>query len=159
MKLILALPVAGLIFSGLTFLPKTELSTPALSEPSPVVSTGPALWVNKSECYRNELIELHFSLPHPTTMGVMDPDGHFFYLVFPRENAMGKLTPLVTSEAFEQMETLLINPATLKADPYTYGVMENQPVFTQKGVYCFIFGENLHADDESALNIVRVHYR
>lgn len=159
MKLILALPVAGLIFSGLTFHPKTELSTPSTPEPAPRVSAGPTLWVEKSDCYRNEVIQLHFSLPHPTTMGVMDPDGHFFYLVFPQENTVGKLTPLVNSDAFEQMETLFINPATLKADPYIYGVTENQPVFTKSGVYRFILGDNLHVDDESDLNIVRVNYR
>ena len=158
MKLILALPAVGLLFTGLTIFPKTPHNSPSCA-PEAQKQERPALWIDKSECFKDETFELHFVLPHATTLGMIDPDGHFFYLVFPAECTSGKLTPLVSSEAFTQMRSLTICPATLKADPYQYGVLENQPVFTKSGVYRFILGENLHVDDESALNVVSVRYK
>ncbi len=158
MKLILALPAVGLLFSGLTFLPKS----PAISNtatPQAVEVLDSEIWANKSECFKNETFELHFAMPHATTLGVVDPDGKFFYLVFPAACTIGNLVPLMSSEDFEHCSTITINPATLKADPYTYGVIENQPVFTKSGVYRFMLGDNLHVDDEAALNIVSVRYK
>lgn len=157
MKLILALPAVGLLFTGLAISPRNSHNSPYCAQ-EPPTQERPALWVDKSECFRDESFELHFKLPHPTTLGVVAPDGHFFYLVFPAECTSGKLTPLVSSETFSQMRSLTIFPSTLKADPYQYGVLENQPVFTRSGTYRFILGENLHVDDESALNMVSVQY-
>ncbi len=56
------------------------------------------------------------------------------------------------------MKTLKISTGQLKADPYTYGVYENQPVFTCDGTYTFILGENLHVDDPALLSKVQVKY-
>ncbi len=158
MKLILALPAAGLLFSGLTFLP-TSPKTSDAATPKAAEVQSPEIWANKGECYKNETFTLYFSQPHASTLGVVDPDGKFFYLVFPAACAVGGLKPLMSSEDFEHCSSISINPATLKADPYTYGVMENQPVFTKSGVYRFVLGDNLHVDDEMALNIVSVRYK
>lgn len=155
MKLILALPAVGLLFSGLTILPNpSRLATPS----QPPVAAVPEVWTDKATCFKDETFDLHFAQPHANTLGVVDPDGHFFYLIFPEACTMGNLKPLMTSEVFVNCSTLTINPATLKADPYTYGVLENQPVFTKSGVYRFILGDDLHVDDEAALNIVAVRY-
>jgi hypothetical protein len=156
MKLILALPAVGLLFSGLTIIPKADFHTTAL----PTVSSPevPEVWVEKRAFFKDEAFDLHFAMPHATTLGVVDPDGKFFYLVFPEACTTGNLKPLVTSEKFGSMATVTICPATLTADPYTYGVLENQPVFTKSGVYRFVLGDNLHVDDEKALNIVSVRY-
>jgi hypothetical protein len=156
MKLILALPAVGLLFSGLTFLPKTAENTVA---PPPPPTQVPRLWASTQECFKDETFDLYFTLPHSTTLGVINPDGHFFYLVFPAACTEGNLKPLVTSEAFATMQQLTICPATLKADPYEYGVMENRAVFTKSGTYRFVLGDDLHVDDESGLNIVSVRYK
>jgi hypothetical protein len=157
MKLILALPAVGLLFSGLTFLPKSPaVSAPAT--PTGVDVKSPEIWSNKGECFKNETFNLYFAQPHASTLGVVDPDGKFFYLVFPAACAIGELKPLMSSEDFEHCSSITINPATLKADPYIYGVMENRPVFTKSGVYRFVLGDNLHVDDETVLNIVPVLY-
>ena len=158
MKLILALPAVGLLFSGLTFIPKSSPQTFEASAPNARVET-PQLWLDKSECSRGETFELHFAQPHATTLGVIDPDGKFFYLVFPAACTLGNLKPLVSSEDFEALSSLTINPATLLADPYTYGVLENKPVFTKSGVYKFILGDNLHVHDETELSTVALRYR
>jgi len=75
-----------------------------------------------------------------------------------QEAAEGNLTPLMDSERFIHISRLQINTARLKADPYIYGVYENQPVFTCSGTYTFILGENLHVDDPSLLSSVQVKY-
>jgi hypothetical protein len=160
MKLILALPAVGMLFAGM-------LNTGSLrytaNEPSHPIATpssnAPAkMWVTQNTLRSGETLALHFTPPNPTYLGVVDPEGHFFYVVFPQESASGKLQPLVNSAGFAQLDHLDIVPANFKADPYTYGVLENQPVFTNTGTYRFILGENLHVDDPSAVVSVEVKY-
>lgn len=157
MKLILALPAAGLLFSGAMSLDKMSQSPLALPEKA-ATETQPKMWANSSDLYKNETLQLHFSLPHPQFLGVIDPDGHFYYVVFPAENGVGELQPFVSSERFENLKTLKITTSTFKADPYIYGVLENQPVFTKSGTYRFLLGDNLHVDDESTITVLNVKY-
>jgi len=157
MKLILALPAAGLLFSGAISLDKMSQSPLVLPEKTST-KAEPKMWANSSDLYKNETLQLHFSLPHPQFLGVIDPDGHFFYVVFPAENSVGQLKPFVSSERFESLKTLKIATSTFKADPYIYGVLENQPVFTKSGTYRFLLGDNLHVDDESTIKVLKVKY-
>ena len=164
MKLILAIPAAGLLLSGTLQSLQQSAKSPA-SQPiapntpaSTYVEAKPKMWTEKEYLYKGESFDLHFDLPHARYLGVIDPDGKFFYVVFPAENAIGKLQPLVTSEQFASMKSLRINAQLFKADPYIYGVMENKPVFQKNGTYRFVLGEDLHTDDESSLVIVRIQY-
>lgn len=116
------------------------------------------MWVDHNIFFRGEHFLLHFNTPHAANLGVINPDGKFFYIVFPAENASGGLKPLVSSERFVGMDKLRINTAALKADPYVYGVTTNQPVFTKTGTYTFILGDNLHVDDPELLQSVAVYY-
>lgn len=120
---------------------------------------GAKMWCDKNVIGRGETFTLHFERPHGKFLGIIDTDGHFFYLVFPEQDAVEKLQPLVTSETFVGMESLMIDPTTLKADPYTYGVFENQPVFTKSGIYRIILGDQLHSDDASSLTTVLIQYQ
>lgn len=164
MKLILAIPAAGLLLSGTLHSLQQSANSPA-SQPIPAnattdtyVEAKPKMWTEKEYLYKGESFDLHFDLPHASYLGVVDPDGKFFYVVFPAESSVGKLKPLVTSEQFVSMRSLRINAQSFKADPYIYGIMENQPVFQKSGVYRFVLGEDLHTDDESSNVIVRIHY-
>ena len=155
MKLIHALPAVGLIFSGLNFIPKTpQAGAVPASEPTVL----PQMRLDKKECFKDESFELLFQTPHAGSLGVIDPDGKFFYLVFPEACTVGELKPLVSSEQFVALSRLRIAPASLKADPYIFGVDENRPVFTKSGTYRFILGDDLHVDDESMVSIVSIRY-
>jgi hypothetical protein len=134
-----------------TDVPSVELSASAESKTS-------KMWAENATLYKGETFELHFTAPNAPYLGVVDPQGHFFYVVYPRETAVGKLKPLVESKRFVSLNTLKVNTGTLKADPYTYGVYTNQPVFTQSGTYTFILGENLHVDDPDFLDKVTIQY-
>jgi hypothetical protein len=158
MKLILLLPTAGLLFSGAMSLDKMHQSPLVLAEKPAVESAAPKMWANRSVLYKNETLQLHFTVPHPQYLGVIDPDGRFFYVVFPEESSSGQLKPFVNSEKFETLKTLKIKTSSFKADPYTHGVLENKPVFTKSGTYRFLLGDNLHTDDESAVTILKVNY-
>lgn len=162
MKLILAIPAAGLLLTGAASLQKPAIA-PADFRPSAIEVSSPlrdrAMWTDKSLVYKGEALQLHFSMPHAPFLGVIDPAGKFYYVVFPAGSSVGNLRPLVTSEAFVAMNTLSINTAKFKADPYTSGVLDNQPVFTTSGTYRFLLGENLHTDDERFIEIVKVNYR
>ncbi|MEI6408663.1 MAG: hypothetical protein WCR52_04735 [Bacteroidota bacterium] len=72
---------------------------------------------------------------------------------------MGKLSPLVDSKIFTQLDQLKIATSYFKADPYTYGVLENQAVFTKTGAYIFMLGDDLLVDDSSAICRVKVMYK
>lgn len=158
MKLILVLPTAGLLFSGAMSLDKMSRNPLVPSERPAVESAAPKMWTNNAALYKGEVLQLRFSTPHPRYLGVIDPGGRFFYVVFPKEDGVGKLKPFVSSERFETMKTLKINTAKFKADPYTYGILENKPVFTRSGTYRFVLGDNLHVDDADALTILKVRY-
>jgi hypothetical protein len=143
-------------FNSPTTLVHTDNSELKLVESS--VSAAP-FWVkNSSVYYKNEIFELHFAAPNARYLGVLDPSGHFFYLVYPKEQAMGDLYPIVESSDFVLLTSLKIRPDGFCADPYKYGICQNQPVFTQSGKYTFILGENLHVDDPSELNQVIIEY-
>jgi len=160
MKVILAIPAAGLLLSS-TFLPYPSSDhQPMPSESKPTMeNASPAMWTDASACHFGDNITLRFSTPHPQYHGVVNPDGKFFYVVFPESQVVGALSPLVDSEKFVNLDRLVISTATLKADPYIYGVLENQPVFTKSGAYTFILGDNLHVDDPGALFKVRINYK
>lgn len=114
---------------------------PAETKASAELSTQRAkIWTDTTTVYKGETFTLHFTTPNPPYLGVIDPKGRFFYIVFPKENSFGNLVPLVDSDRFAAMSSLAICTGELKADPYTYGVYENQPVFTCSGVYTFILG-------------------
>lgn len=157
MKLILLLPATALLLSA-TMHPSQE-SNP-LSGNAPLPTTrAPKMWVENEQAFLGETILLRFQTPHPQFLGVVDPDGKFFYIVFPAASAVGNLTPLVDSKAFVRLDRLEISTAQLKADPYKYGVTENQPVFTKSGAYAFILGDNLHTDDPTTMHRVKVKYK
>jgi len=119
---------------------------------------NPKMWACNTIMYINETIVLRFKTPNAPFLGIVDPQGHFFYLVFPSEDAIGNLIPFVGSKCFENLSELKINTTALHGDPYTYDVYDNQPVFTQSGVYTFIMGENLHIDNPGFLEKVEVAY-
>ncbi len=163
MKIVISLSIP---LAALFIVAPWKAFTPAVSEAVPPVAAArpetaeqaPKIWTDASIVYKGEAFALNFSTPNAPYLGVIDPNGRFFYVVFPKENAEGKLTPLVDSERFASMKMLKINTGQLKADPYTYGVYENQPVFTCSGTYTFILGENLHVDDPALLSKVQVQY-
>jgi len=158
MKLILAIPAFSLLCSSAIVIDKKVPAHNLTPIPPTVEHITPKMWSTHPAVFKGESLELFFAPPNPAYLGVIDPDGRFFYLVYPKENIVSNLRPLVDSAQFAEMETLVINTSTLTADPYTYSVLENQPVFTKTGTYRFVLGNDLHVDDESLLEIVKIHY-
>lgn len=154
MKLIHVSAALTLLICG-AFLPKNPAPspTPQLASPPPLAAK---IWAEKTSLCQGETLELRFQAPNAPYLGVIDPAGKFFYVVFPAELSVGNLKPLVDSREFERLAALSISLADFKADPYTYGVVENQPVFTCSGTYTFLLGENLHTEDAAASGIERV---
>lgn len=136
----------------------SQTDIPTVECSAPVLPKGPKMWADNSTLYKGEVLELQFAAPNAPYLGVVDPQGHFFYVVFPKESAVGKLKPLVDSKRFTSFQSLKIRTGSFKADPYIYGVYTNQPVFTQTGTYTFILGENLHVDDPYFIDKVTVQY-
>jgi hypothetical protein len=126
-----------------------------IATPAPVGTMS----ANKREFKRGDVVELQFSTPHAGYFAIRTPDGKFFYVIFPDDQAHDKLVPLVDSRRFATMRSLRLDTGKLTADPYIYGVDENKPVFTKSGTYTLIMGHNLHVDDERELTLLKVKYR
>ena len=122
-------------------------------------SNAAKISVDHTLFYEGDTIVLHFSAPNDPYLGVVDPAGHFFYIVFPDNGGLGDLKPYVDSKHFTTLKTMNIHTASFKADPYMYEVDKNQPVFTKSGDYTFIMGQNLHVDDPKMLDHLLVHYK
>lgn len=131
---------------------------PSVAISAPAAQKTPKMWAKTATLYKGETLELQFTAPNAPYLGVIDPSGHFFYVVFPAESASGQLKPLVDSKHFASMPKLRINTGSFKADPYVYGVYQNERVFTKTGTYTFILGENLHIDDPDFIDKVSVYY-
>jgi hypothetical protein len=122
-------------------------------------SNAAKISVDHTLFYEGDTLVLQFSAPNDPYLGVIDPDGHFFYIVFPDNGGLGDLMPYVDSKHFTTMSTMDIHTASFKADPYIYEVDKNQPVFTKSGDYTFIMGQNLHVDDPKMLDHLLIHYK
>ena len=90
------------------------------------------MWVEKSPLYQGETLELRFQAPNAPYLGVIDPTGHFFYIVFPAELSAGKLKPLVESRQFERLSTLT-SPHAFRPWLYTLAIRAaRRRVWTQR---------------------------
>lgn len=157
------LPLVALVAAGTwsttnSIEPKATTSTRTEKAVAVTPEKTPKMRASATTLYKNESFDLRFATPNAPYLGVVDPAGHFFYLVFPAETTVGELKPLVDSKAFSSLGTLQIHTGTLKADPYIYGVYENQQVFTQSGTYTFILGANLHVDDPMLVQKITIKY-
>ncbi len=166
MKVILSstIPVVVLCMAGALSMSRLPAIPVSVSTDTLVVTKVPAIkhaskmWTDNASLHLGETLILHFSTPNDPYLGVIDPTGHFFYLIYPGSASDGALKPFADSETFSSIQTLYLNTTTLEADPYTYGVYTNQPVFTVSGNYTFIIGENLHVDEPGVLHPLVIHY-
>jgi hypothetical protein len=158
LKITSIIPIIGIFLGSVNYFITPASSVPVAVE-QPAVPHQPDMWASQQSLYRGDVLQLHFKAPNPRYLGVVDPDGHFFYVVFPQEATAGFLNPLVSSEHFVHLTALNISTSTFKADPYIYGVTENQPVFTKSGTYTFILGDNLHTHDPGTLKRITVTYQ
>ncbi len=157
MKTLFLTGVCGLALAG--SLGKFPLNNPVLPPISAQTDlASPNLWTYSDTLYQGDALDLYFNTPHGACMGVVNPSGQFFYVIYPRTSAVGKLAPLMDAGAFTGCARLRVSTLKLKADPYTYGVYENQPVFTQSGRYRILIGDNLHIDDPALLQTLDVQY-
>jgi len=161
MKLILVIQVICVLLSSLLNTHKLPLacaSDAPLAIEKSTAEPKRIMWASQDTVFYQEDLHLNFSDSHGSCLGVIAPDGHFFYVVFPDQPEYGKLRPLVSSKIFLSLNTLTINTKNLKCDPYIYQVYENKLVFTQSGTYRFLLGDNLHVDDESLLTMLNITY-
>ena len=164
MKFIINIAIFTVLFISSFNVPLVPYFTSYSTPIDRVVDTLPTanaakISVNRTIFYEGDTIVLHFSVPNDPYLGVIDPDGHFFYIVFPNDGSTGNLKPYVDSQRFVTMKTMDIRTASFEADPYIYEVDKNRPVFTKSGDYTFIMGQNLHVDDPKLLHNVSIHYK
>ena len=157
MKAIALLGVCGMAMAGA--FRSVNHSNPVLPPiPAPLAVHSLHMWTYSDTLYEGEVLDLHFNTPHAAYLGVVNPSGNFFYVIYPRETASGNLQPLMDGMAFTGCGRLRVNTQALKADPYVYGVYENKPVFTKSGRYRILMGDNLHIDDPALLHKIEVVY-
>jgi hypothetical protein len=148
--------IMGLILSSASSLLMLGMSILPV-HPNP--GNNNVMWTEQSTIFKGESLTLQFITPHDKHLGVINPDGEFFYVIFPSASSSGNLRPFMDSNDFVEKRSIKINTTTFKADPYRYGVLDNQAVFTKTGTYRFVLGDNLSVHDENRLSILKIEYK
>ncbi len=80
MKIIFLLSALAWLFTTATYPPL--LSAPVSSSPEISNAGMPGMWIQNKEMFLGDTLQLRFQAPHAQFLGVIDPEGSFFYLVF-----------------------------------------------------------------------------
>jgi hypothetical protein len=94
---------------------------------------------------RRDTIRLRMETPHGGYLGVVQPDGTIFFLIYPQLGDTTRKYSLVPSETFEGMSTFQFR-GDVKAQPRVYGRDTLEPVFRAPGKYVLQLGDNLEGD-------------
>lgn len=117
------------------------------------------LWVEKKAYYPNDTIRLNFSTKHPDELGLMDPDGNFYYLVYgPQVKTITNGQPIMTVAQFRPITFLEIIPSNTKANPHNVEFSGNINPFTKSGEYIFLLSQNLSTDAIGPAESVTIQY-
>ncbi|MEZ4920134.1 MAG: hypothetical protein R2792_13605 [Saprospiraceae bacterium] len=97
MKIAFALPAFGLILLGAwsfsTAHKPTPVSTSATTPEAVVVAEAKPelkIWTSTPTVFKGEELILNFAGSNAKYLGVVDPQGHFFYVIYPGENGRGR---------------------------------------------------------------------
>ncbi|RMG35454.1 MAG: hypothetical protein D6732_09285 [Methanobacteriota archaeon] len=108
--------------------------------------------------YKGDTISIEMSIPHGGYLGIITPNGDFFFVCWSQRDKNSPLQPLIQSEEFVNVEKIeLITDKTL-ATPWIYGAKSNELIFTNTGEYRILMGENLETDSDVAYQECKIFY-
>jgi hypothetical protein len=105
-----------------------------------------ALTCTPKTLHSGDTITLRMRTPHGGYLAVVQPDGTFYFIVYPQLGDPTRRFSKIPSDTFKKMPLLLL-PSDLRAAPRVYGrdtLLE--PVFSKVGSYQIHLGENLESD-------------
>ncbi len=115
--------------------------------------------MEKKSYHQDDTIRLNLSTTHPDELGLVDPDGNFFYLVYgPQVETITNGKPIMTVAQFRPITFIEIVPSTFKANPHNVRYSGNIKPFTQSGEYTFMISQNLSTDAMGAAETLKFLY-
>lgn len=109
--------------------------------------------------YSGDTLVIHFKTPHQGELGINDPDGNFFFVVYEFSmDSANRVFPFMRSDTFKNVSLFHFITDKDKADPWNKAFDENQPVFTKTGSYTITLSETLDTDDGTPVEEEHVFY-
>jgi hypothetical protein len=106
---------------------------------------------------KGDTLILSFPIPHGGDLGITDPSGTFYFLVYAASDQQSP--SLIDWNQFKQTKQLKIITDETKAKPWIDSIKTNQLIFTKSGVYEIQLSENLETDDGTAIEAKNVYYK
>lgn len=106
-----------------------------------------------TEINHGELFLLKLKIPHGKEFGIVDPSDNFFYVVYSGNDGFVEST--LTPNGFENLQSIIINTATLKGTKT--GESKSELIFNESGVYRFIIGDNLESDSINEVIDIKIN--
>lgn len=117
------------------------------------------MWVDKGPYYKGESIQVFFADGHPEELGIKNPDGDFYYLVYiPGLETIPNASPLVSQTKFKQVKEIELIAGVTRANPHNIKYKGNQPIFTKSGNYTLLLSKNLSTDAAGPAETIQIEY-
>lgn len=117
------------------------------------------MWVDQGPYYKGESIKVFFADGHPEELGIKNPNGDFFYLVYiPGLKTIPNASPLVSQTKFKQLKEVELVAGVTRANPHNVKYKGNQPVFTKSGTYTLLLSKNLSTDAAGPAETIKIEY-
>jgi hypothetical protein len=110
---------------------------------------APSLQCGPKVFSRRDTITMKMEVPHGEYLVVIQPNGTWFYLVYPHD-VDGPDYSLVPSETFKEMPTIRFR-ADVKGKPWVYGRDTLETVFQEPGKYILETGANIASERGSQI--------
>jgi hypothetical protein len=118
------------------------------------------MWMIGKDYYEGDTILINFAKEHPAELGIKNPDGDFFYLVYhPEIPTIKNGKPVYSFKEFKTVETLKMDPSIFKANPHDLQFNGNIRVFVKPGEYELFLGDNLSTDDGTPKEKLKIQFK
>lgn len=107
----------------------------------------PSLRCSPSVLRNSDTLTLSFSMPHPSELAVVGPDGTYFFLIFEPDNSSTLRKPLYLKTVFREMRYLKLKVSEARGSPWVAGREASELLFTKSGTYEFRLTETLETED------------
>lgn len=117
------------------------------------------MWVEKGPYYKGESIKVFFADGHPEELGIKNPDGDFYYLVYISGlETIPNASPLISQTKFKQLKEIELIAGVTRANPHNIKYKGNQPIFTKSGNYTLLLSKNLSTDAAGPAETIKIEY-
>lgn len=103
-----------------------------------------------SEIKSNRPFTIRLPDDHPDKLAIVTPDETWFYI-----QGNGFENQLMSPDEFLKIESITINPSTLKGTFWEDGKVKTALIFIKKGIYSIYLSDNLETEIDNSLTYIK----